>query len=1065
MNDECDEYEKPMLGCQPCSEKLPLILSSEDVSPPIQVPASITQYLRDYQLDGVRFLYKRFKAGEGGILGDDMGLGKTIQAIAFIAAVLQMKGTKEDKLRHCMPYIREDVAPGIELPSVNPVLIICPASLTDNWLNELQTWAHFGVLKLITSNRLDVINRAKRKECDVVLITFELARSSIEFLNTVDWTCVMVDEVHRIKESGSQVTKALCSLKCQIRFGLTGTPFQNNLKEVLCLLNWSNPQSSSDFNTFANDISRAVELGNRSSATKREKVNNVNARIRFQQLKRTFMKRRTKDILAKHLPPKTDQVVFCDLSQTQKEIYKMITELPGLQKLLCNSKDKNAQKKKVGLLFTYLHLLQKTANHVGLLLSGLSSQMNKVTQNVCRQALEEYAGLDGIPEKKWMDALSDSNMSGKMLVLSQLLPVFLERKDKILIFSYSTKVLDFVQGYLNKMRYKFSRLDGTTPANLRFPMVQSFNSSPDLPIFLLSTKAGGEGLNLTAANVVIIYDPNWNPAHDMQAQARAHRLGQQRSVRVYRLLSTSTIEEFVYLRQVYKQQLGSCSMTNKNVRRYFDGISGDTRYYGELFGIKNLFSFREDRGSLTEELILKQQQLEDKLRLKLEMPVKEREAEAYVAECAVLDKWGEENTKSGLVQLCQDVFETHDNLVEDEQEDWPELEAQEDAQISSNLENKYLNAYEDGEEEDGEDPRNTSIDTLLEKSVAVRHVIQHQEVVASSKVEEFVTDCAIRDVLQKGINSQLPAFDCSIETQNIPLQQESKEDTTCTVLSRFKFIQIAREEFLTPLELATRVMSMSREEKVALLNKHQKRQQVVSDVKSMHKRIRIPSEHVAEAILPKKKMTEVPLTSILPPLQSDLDDAAPHERIDFGRKLEDLDCDTSSEHEKPSSFEKEAKAVCPGLSREAILLVEQVICKKKKKGPPSELVLVTQENAKNTLTLNPPSYDAYSKDCSDKLLNSYDECTPTSSHNDNHNQGIDHETGCSLEAVSLIGSMFVNSVKKPSPKKNERKSLPVNFEASTSQFAASSLEPNESLFKAEDDVYLKLIRSGKLKRL
>ncbi|XP_034240340.1 DNA excision repair protein ERCC-6-like 2 [Thrips palmi] len=1058
-----DDYEKPLLRCQPCSEKLPLVLSDEDVQPRIQVPPSIAQYLRDYQLDGVRFLYRKFKKGEGGILGDDMGLGKTVQAIAFIAAILQMKGTKEDKLRHCMTYIREDIAPGIELPSVNPVLVICPASLIDNWFDELQTWGHFWVQKLTTANRLDLINRARRKECDVVLITFELARSCIDLLNMVDWTCILADEVHRIKEYNSQITKALCRLRCQIRFGFTGTPYQNNLKEVLCLLNWSNPNSMSDFNACANDISRAVELGSRFSATLREISENRIACLRFKQLKREYIFRRTKDILAKHLPPKTDLVVFCELTQTQKDIYRMITQLPDLQKLLSCSKDKDAQKtvaskRRTGLLFTYLHLLQKTANHVGLLLSGISSQMNDMTQKVCRQALEDCAGLKGIPEKKWMDALSDISMSGKMLALSQLLPVFLARKDKILIFSYSTKVLDFVQNHLKKMSYKFCRLDGTTPTKLRLPMVKTFNSSPDMSIFLLSTKAGGVGLNITSANVVIIYDPNWNPAHDMQAQDRAHRLGQQRSVKVYRLLSTSTIEEFVYLRQVYKQQLGSSSMTSKSGRRYFDGVSGDTRYYGELFGIRNLFSFRESEGSLTEELLLKQQQLEEKFRLKLETPVREKGTRTCVAQCAVLGvntKDDINTSKSGLAQLCQDVFETP---VDDENEDW------QDEQNANRTTIHSENEYEDDEEEDSEDEDSkcNSIDTLLEKSGAVRHVLQHQEVVAPSKVEEFVAACAIRDVFQKGINSQLPAFDCSIETQNTTVENKHEEGSKITARSRLKFTQIARQEFLTPLELATKVISMSRQEKVNLLNKYQKRQQLGLVSASMHKRVRPLSESVVEIISPKKKVVQVPCSSNmeLPPSE-----AAPQAGGDFSVEesrisiTEDQDVDNSVGSETPSSFEKEAQSVCPSLSREAIRLVEQVVYKKNRKG--------AQDNTEKKAL----SSGTNLKECADGgdavLKSNEDKCY--ASCFDKKHQAIDHGTGCSVEAVELIGSMlFSHGIRKPSPQKNARKSLEVNFGASTSRFVESPVsysEPEQPIFKAEDDVFLKLIKSGKLKQL
>ncbi|KAJ1525630.1 hypothetical protein ONE63_008848 [Megalurothrips usitatus] len=765
-----DDLEKPALSCRPCSEKLPMVLSSPSAQPVIQVPASIAQYLRNYQREGVRFLYQRYREGEGAILGDDMGLGKTVQAIAFISAILQMKGTKDDKFRHLPQAVRNEIAPGIEVPSVSPVLVICPASLSDNWADELQTWGHFNFFKISSSNKFEVINKAKRKECDVLITTFEFARSSIDLLNTVEWACVLADEVHRIKDPTSQISKALNSLHCNSRFGFTGTPYQNNMEEMWCLFNWSNPRAIRKLSNGTDEISRRVEHGMKSSATKREASDSKMAREKFSLISAKCLKRRYKELLAKHLPAKTDQIVFCELTDVQKNIYRMISQSRDVQVLLDSLKDKNmkgslnkSMNKKTGLLFTYLHLLQKTANYVGLLVSGLSPQSNETTRRMCLRALEDYAGVEGIPQKRWLEALSDVQMSGKMLVLSEMIPAFMKNGDKILLFSYSTKVLDFVQNHLRKMKYKHWRLDGTTPAGKRFALVKSFNTVPEPGVFLLSTKAAGVGLNMTGANVVIIFDPNWNPAHDLQAQDRAYRLGQDRDVRVYRLLSTSTIEEFVYLRQVYKQQLGSTILTDRGVRRYFDSVPGDRRYYGELFGIRNLFSFRETSRSLTEELLEKQRQLEQALRLKVEAPSRQGISQAQIYDATIIDEKkirALEGQKSGLNQLCEDIFESpcDDPIDEGTDNDGNGDEEEDDDDDDKNMEE--LNTSESGI------PCGDTISTLLERTGAVRHVIEHQEVIAPSTMESFVTNCAVRDVFQKGINSQVPAFQCSLGSEN-----------------------------------------------------------------------------------------------------------------------------------------------------------------------------------------------------------------------------------------------------------------------------------------------------------
>lgn len=259
---------------------------------------------------------------------------------------------------------------------------------------------------------------------------------------------------------------------------------------------------------------------------------------------------------------------------------------------------------------------------------------------------------------------------------------------------------------------------------------------------------------------------------------------------------------------------------------------------------------------------------------------------------------------------------------------------------------------------------------------------------------------------------------------------------------------------------------MSGQEKISLLNKYQKRQQGVLEGQIVQKRVRLPSESKskAEVILPKKKAVEVPCCSTSIPLQSRPLNPTPQETNDSVKKPRILAPDhpkdyNSGELKKPSSFEKEAKAVCPSLSSEAIRLVEQVICRKGKKDAPNQMVTITQEN----------TFETNSKNCGDNMLESNeDECDVPNFVKD---RAIDRGTGCSLEAVALIDSLIsYRGIRKPSPQKNMYKSSFINSEASSSsaRFCKNptfKCEPEEPLFKAEDDVYLKLIRSGRLTQL
>eukprot|EP00054_Salpingoeca_dolichothecata_P030851 m.254826 g.254826 ORF g.254826 m.254826 type:complete len:524 (+) comp26732_c0_seq31:2449-4020(+) len=257
------------------------------------------------------------------------------------------------------------------------------------------------------------------------------------------------------------------------------------------------------------------------------------------------------------------------------------------------------------MIFPCVSLLQQVSNHLGLLLpdTRASAEKKEKAMAIARQAFGRHSHyFEG--DNRFI-RLSAPEVCGKLKVLGRLLSIH-GTTSKILLFSYSLKLLDLIETNLQSKGFDYLRLDGQTPAKERFRMVTRFNENPNLNLFLISTRAGGVGLNLTSANVVVIFDPNWNPAHDLQAQDRAFRIGQTRDVTVYRLIAAGSLEELVYARQIYKQQLANMAQTASNERRLFDATnqpqSEDENNPSELFGLDLLLSLLPD-GSFTEKII------------------------------------------------------------------------------------------------------------------------------------------------------------------------------------------------------------------------------------------------------------------------------------------------------------------------------------------------------------------------------------------------------------------------------------------------------------------------------
>ncbi|XP_032696375.1 DNA excision repair protein ERCC-6-like 2 isoform X1 [Lontra canadensis] len=537
------------------------------------IPYTINRYLRDYQREGAQFLYAHFIQGKGCILGDDMGLGKTVQVISFLAAVLHKKGTREDIENNMPEFLLRSMKK--EPPSIakKMFLIVAPLSVLYNWRDELDTWGYFRVTILHGNKKDNELIRVKQRKCEIALTTYETLRLCLEELNSLEWSAVIVDEAHRIKNPKARITEVMKALKCNVRIGLTGTILQNNMKELWCVMDWAVPGLLGSRIHFKKQFSDPVEHGQRHTATKRELATGRKAMQRLAQKMSGWFLRRTKALIKDQLPKKEDRMVYCSLTDFQKAVYQTVLETKDMTLILqssepcsCSSGRKrrnccyktNSHGETVKTLyFSYLAVLQKVANHVALLQStGTSKHQETLIKRICDQVFSKFPDFVQKSKDAAFETLSDPKYSGKMKVLQQLLNHCRKNKDKILLFSFSTKLLDVLQQYCMAAGLDYRRLDGSTKSEERLKIVKEFNSTQDVNICLVSTMAGGLGLNFVGANVVVLFDPTWNPANDLQAIDRAYRIGQCRDVKVFRLISLGTVEEIMYLRQVYKQREG-----------------------------------------------------------------------------------------------------------------------------------------------------------------------------------------------------------------------------------------------------------------------------------------------------------------------------------------------------------------------------------------------------------------------------------------------------------------------------------------------------------------------------
>ncbi|KAL1916986.1 uncharacterized protein VTP21DRAFT_5183 [Calcarisporiella thermophila] len=525
----------------------------------VVVDPVLGRVLRPHQIEGVKFMYncvtgKIIQNSFGCIMADEMGLGKTLQCITLLWSLLRQ-------------------SPHPTKPTIEKAIITCPSSLVRNWANELVKWLGPSRISplvidksgskenLISSLKAFASAHGRMVVNPVLIVSYETLRGHINLLQNIPIGLLLCDEGHRLKNSDSQTFQALNSIQVQRRVILSGTPLQNDLTEYFTLLSFVAPGLLGT--NFRRDFELPILRGRDALATDKEReLGDQKLRELWETVSKIII-RRTNDLLTKYLPVKYEHVVFCRLSELQLMLYNFFITSPEIKKLLRGT---GSQPLKA------ITMLKKLCNHPDLLNLPDELEGSEVL-------LPENYVKD---KRRYMIAA----YSGKMLVLERMLEkINEETNDKVVLISNYTQTLDLFEKLCRQRKYGCLRLDGSTTISKRQKLVDRFNDPNGTEfIFLLSSKAAGCGLNLVAANRLVLFDPDWNPGSDQQALARVWRDGQKKDCFIYRFIATGTIEEKIFQRQSHKQSLSTCVVDE----------SADVERHFSQENLRQLFQFNEN---------------------------------------------------------------------------------------------------------------------------------------------------------------------------------------------------------------------------------------------------------------------------------------------------------------------------------------------------------------------------------------------------------------------------------------------------------------------------------------
>ncbi|EAA21734.1 chromodomain-helicase-DNA-binding protein, CHD-1-related [Plasmodium yoelii yoelii] len=474
--------------------------------------------LRAYQLTGLNWMVSRMKRNLSVLLADEMGLGKTVQTIAVVGHMLY-----KEKL-------------------IGPYLVLVPQSTVDNWLNEFKNWlpqanvvCYHGnavsreLIRTYELKKVYVQNRGYRYKFDVCITTPSILNSvsDVELLKRIPWQLMVVDEAHQLKNRQSKRFIELKQFMAESKLLLSGTPLHNNLEELWTLLHFLNPQQYTYYEAFQkkyNEIENTSLIGE----AKQKQL------MQLQHELHEVILRRVKKDVEKSLPNKVERILRVELSPIQIEYYK--------------------------------NILTKNYEQLAKASGGAKNSLQNICMELKKVCNHPFLCCEPIDKDEYRERLVYS--SGKICLLEKLLIRLKERGNRVLIFSQMVKMLNILSEYLTLRGFKHQRLDGTMTKEMRKKAMNHFNSkNSDDFVFLLSTKAGGLGINLTSADTVIIYDSDWNPQNDLQAGARAHRIGQTKTVQIYRLVTKDSIEQTILERAKVKMVLDTLVVQGLNKKQ------------------------------------------------------------------------------------------------------------------------------------------------------------------------------------------------------------------------------------------------------------------------------------------------------------------------------------------------------------------------------------------------------------------------------------------------------------------------------------------------------------------
>ena len=474
-------------------------------------PSYINAHLRDYQVEGLNWLINMHENEINCILADEMGLGKTIQTISLLGY---------------LKYIKKEE---------NVYLVVVPKSTLQNWKNEFKKFLPGFRAKIFHASKKEYAKEGQflyGRSYDACVTTYEMCLLAKRMFKKVNWTYIIIDEAHRIKNESSVLSMVVRMFKCRHRLLLTGTPLQNNIRELWALLNFIAPDVFSDSRKFEDWVSGAGE--------------NERSINKLRNVLQLFFLRREKADVEKSLLPKRIINLYTSLTDMQRQWYKMILQrdlspLPGYNE-------------KKSMLMNVIMQLKKCCNH-------------------------PYLFPEAEPGPPYTTDEHLVQNCGKMILLDKLLKKLKEQKSRVLVFSQMAKMIDILEDYCIFREYEYCRIDGMTLTEDRTQSIEEFNRQDSSKfIFLLTTRAGGLGINLATADSVILYDTDWNPQADLQAQDRAHRIGQKKQVFVYRMITENTVEEKIVERALQKLKLDEILIQKK------EHISG-TLHKKELLNI------------------------------------------------------------------------------------------------------------------------------------------------------------------------------------------------------------------------------------------------------------------------------------------------------------------------------------------------------------------------------------------------------------------------------------------------------------------------------------------------